>query len=84
MDIGAFLDEAGSIAGDVATGVEGPVGIAAAITAAALKAGAAFAKAGKDPLIEVVRMLSASKAVARVEGEWQSEIDKKFSDPEDT
>lgn len=55
---------------------------AATIAGLALKAGAAFAEAGKDPVAEITRVLSAASPVAEVLDERAKALDDKFG-PQD-
>jgi hypothetical protein len=68
-DVAAALDTASEIVGLGALS-PGPIGVIAKIASMALKAGAALAKAGKDPVIEIERILSAEPEVAKAEGDW--------------
>ena len=58
----------------------GPGGIIAGITSIALKAGAAIAAAGGDPVVEITRMLSSTPGVVAVRNEWDAIIDREFPD----
>lgn len=55
---------------------------AATIAGLALKAGAAFAEAGKDPVVEITRVLSAANPVAEVLEERSDALDDKFGPAE--
>lgn len=68
-DVADALNTASEIAGLAAVS-PGPIGIVARIASLALKAGAALAKAGKDPVIEIERILSAEPEVVKAEGDW--------------
>lgn len=59
----------------------GPIGIIAKIASLALKAGAAIAKAGKDPVIEIERILSAEPEVANAESDWGDYAANLFGKP---
>ena len=67
------LDKASEIAALVGA-ARGPIGIIAKIASLALKAGSALAEAGKDPVIEIQRILSASPEVAKIHDEWEAHI----------
>ena len=62
----------------MATAAPGPIGIAAKIASLALKAGAAIAAAGGDPVMEIARMLSSKKEVKGVHGEWDDFVTRNF------
>ncbi len=55
-------------------------GVALGIGAVALKAGAAMARAGKDPLIEITRMLSAKPGAANAYAEAEALVAKLWPD----
>ena len=78
MSLADALDTAADIAGGMAA-ASGPVGIVGGIAAVALKAGAAIARAGKDPVVEITRILSAEPEVAAVHSEWEALIDRTFA-----
>lgn len=56
----------------------GPGGIVAKVIGIAVSSAAAFAKAGKDPVIEIERIHSADPLVTSVHGDWQRSIDERF------
>jgi len=72
-DISLALKTASDVA-QLASAAPGPAGIAATIVAIALKAGSALALAGKDPVIEIERILSADPEMAKVHDGWDSFI----------
>lgn len=43
-----------------------------------LGAGLAFAKAGKDPVVEIKKLLSVDPILDKVRAEWEDEIKKRF------
>jgi hypothetical protein len=63
---------------DMAAAAPGPIGIAAKIASLALKAGAAIAAAGGDPVMEIARALSPKKEVKGVHGEWGDFVTRNF------
>ncbi len=76
-EVADALTTASEIAGLVGA-APGPVGIVAKIASMALKAGSAIAKAGKDPVIEIQRILSAQPEVEKVHSEWDDYIASTF------
>ena len=58
--------------------VPGPVGIAGKIAAVAFSSAAAFARAGKDPVVEIKRIHAADPLVRQVHERWNDELDNKF------
>lgn len=56
----------------------GAAGVVARIIGMAASVGAAFAKDGKDPELEIKRILSADPMVKQVHDDWKSAIDAKF------
>lgn len=79
MNLVSALESAAHAAGALKTAAF-PVGIIAAITELALKAGIGFAKAGKDPVGEIERILSAEPEVKKVHDEWDNRLDDKFGE----
>lgn len=76
-DIAQALNSASEIAAlGIAAG--GPVGIVATIASLALKAGAAIALAGGDPVKEITRILSSTPGVTDIHTGWEKLIDKEF------
>lgn len=71
------LTAAGKIA-EGAAKIPGPVGAVASIVQAALTAGAALARAGKDPVIEIPRILATEPTVTNVLEERERVIRDKF------
>lgn len=78
MSLADALATAADIAGGLAK-TPGHVGIVGGIAAVALKAGAAIARAGKDPVVEITRILSATPEVAAVHDEWDALIKRTFT-----
>lgn len=76
-DVESALNTASEIVGLVAI-APGPIGIIAKIATLALKAGSAFARAGKDPVIEITRMLSAKDDVEGVHENWDDFLDRNW------
>lgn len=72
-ELASVLDGGAGLATTLAAS-GGPIGIAAGIAAVALKAGAALARAGKDPLIEITRILSSDPATKQVHTEVKALI----------
>ena len=75
------LIDALTAAGKLAEGAAkfpGPVGAVASIVQAALSAGAALARAGKDPVIEIPRILASEPSVTKVLEERERVIRDKF------
>lgn len=60
----------------------GAAQVAARLTSVALRAGSIFAKEGKDPVIEITRILSRQGPVERVDDKWDRFIEANF--PDDT
>lgn len=61
--------------------IPGPMGIAARIAAVAFGAGAALARAGGEPAVEIERILAADPLVRGVHEEWAETIRRKFPRP---
>ena len=72
------LKTAANTARMVAGALPPPGNLIAGIASVALKAGALFAEAGKDPLVEITRILSADPELKRVHSTWSSMLDAKF------
>jgi len=72
------LSDVAAKAAPALTAANPVAGVAAGLVAVALRAGAAFAEAGKDPLIEISRILSAESPVAEVLDERSAALDDKF------
>ncbi len=79
-DVASALDTASEITKMVGA-VPGPIGIIARIASLALKAGSAFAKAGKDPVKAIERILSADPEVAAVHAGWNDYAAELFGQP---
>ena len=77
----AQLLEAAADATGFAAAASGPIGIAARIASLAFRVGAAFAREGKDPVIEIRRLLASEPKLAAVRDEWNAVIKRTF--PED-
>lgn len=77
-ELAEHLNAAGAAIQVAGPMLPGPAGIAATIAGIALQAGAGIALAGKDPVIEIRRLLSALPEVKKVHGIWDEELDKKF------
>lgn len=87
------MSDVGKVLGTMATVAEA-IGVALApatgglsvaigkIAAAAFGAGAAFAADGKDPVVEIERILSAREPVDKVHQGWDAAIDRKFGAPD--
>lgn len=73
-DLAAVLDSVAKSAAEVAKYCPPPVNVVAGIIAAALKAGAAIAYSGKDPVAEITRILDQIPEVAKVRSEWENYI----------
>lgn len=76
-DVADALDTASEIADLGSTG-SGPIGIALKIASLALKAGAKIARAGRDPVFEIQRILSVIPEVAKIDDEFDDYIDRSF------
>lgn len=77
-ELSQVLDQVGDIASGMSK-IPGPAGIAGSVAAIALRAASAIAQAGKDPVVEIARMLRASPEVASVHSEWERLIDTSFN-----
>ena len=77
MDIIQVLDSLSDVASNV-SGLPAPVGSVAKIIGMALTTASAIAKAGKDPVVEIQRILSADPLVQQVHAEWAKLIAEKF------
>lgn len=80
-DVSEILEDVANGAVEVAKFSPPPFNIIAGIVAAALKAGAAIAHAGKDPVIEITRILDRHPEVAKVRAEWDEYIKRSWPDP---
>lgn len=80
-DLAESLNTAADITKLVAA-APGPIGMVAKIATLALKAGAGFAAAGKDPVIEIQRVLSSKAEVDEVHSDWDRWIKDNFPDTE--
>jgi hypothetical protein len=75
-DLADTLDTAATVVAATGT-LLGPPGAAAAqIAALALRAGAAFARAGKDPVAEIARLHAVDPLLAQVRADWDAELGK--------
>jgi hypothetical protein len=70
--------ETGAKVADLVKAIPGPAGIVGTIMGLALRAGLALSKAGKDPVVEITRLLSSKEPVAAVIEERESAIRNKF------
>jgi hypothetical protein len=77
IDLIKVLDSAAEVAAGVAS-LPFPVGAVAKIIEISLKAASAIAKASKDPVIEIERILSADPLVKQVHADWAKLIEEKF------
>jgi len=77
-ELSQVLSTAAQAAGVLGTTLGGPAAIAAQIAGIALNSAASFAKAGKDPLVEIQRMHSADPMLEGVREEWERLIRDKF------
>jgi hypothetical protein len=77
MSVADIFSAVADIANSVASAA-GPVGAVAQVAALAFRAGAAIAKAGKDPVIEIHRLLSPLPQLDGVRAEWNDIIERDF------
>jgi len=75
--IDQVLDSLAEVASSASV-LPAPIGLVAKIVGAALSAASAIAKAGKDPVVEIERILSADPLIQAVHSDWQKLIDEKF------
>jgi len=68
-------------AADVFSALPAPMGTIAKIASMAFKAAAAFAKIGRDPVVEIERALKASVLALGVHGRWDSKVAAGWPDP---
>lgn len=78
------LDMAATAATTIGGMVPGLGGLIARITGVALASAAAIAHSGKDPEIEIKRIVDADPLVAEVRKQWLDYIAKKFPKDRDT
>lgn len=76
-DVESALKSASEIVGLIAV-APGPIGIVAKIATIALRAGSALVAAGKDPVVEITRMLSAKSEVEGVHSNWSDFLEKNW------
>lgn len=81
-ELTSVLEMAADAAQKAANGIPAPYNVVSSIAAVALRAGAAFARAGKDPLAEITRVLDASKPVEEVHNDWNTLLNNKFGRPD--
>lgn len=77
-DVANVLDGVSQAANVLGTALPGAGGTVARIVGLVTGAAAAFAKAGKDPEIEIKRIFSSDPFVKKVHDEWASAIEAKF------
>jgi hypothetical protein len=79
-DVAKTLDDIAGAMGTAAAALAptGIPGIIASIGAIVLKSAAAFARAGKDPIVEIKRIHDADPMLKAVHDEWESVLKNKF------
>ena len=82
MSLSKALMTAAETAATLAVSLPPPLNIVAGIASAALKAGTAFAEAGKDPVVEITRVLSSDPQVQQVHDDWDRMMNAKFGTEE--
>lgn len=76
-DVESALKTASEIVSLVAV-VPGHIGTVAKIATLALKAGSAFARAGKDPVIEITRILSSKDEIEGAHDDWTDYLNRNW------
>jgi len=77
VSIDQILDSLAGVASS-ASNLPSPVGAVAKILGVALTAASAIAKSGRDPVVEIERILSADPLIQEVHSEWARLIAEKF------
>lgn len=72
------LDGIAHAAQALGAALPGPGGVVAKIVGIAVSSAAAFARAGKDPLVEIQRIHSSDPLVRKVHDGWDEAIQQKF------
>jgi hypothetical protein len=72
------LDGIAEAAQALGAALPGPGGVVAKIVGIAVSSAAAFARAGKDPLVEIQRIHSSDPLVRKVHDGWDEAIQHKF------
>lgn len=79
-DVQQVLEEVAEVAQVLGVALPGPAGIVARIIGAAMALGVELARAGKDPEIEIKRILASDPYLDEVHAEWDRVIAAKFPD----